>query len=281
MKLFAPAKINLSLKVCGKREDGYHEVETIMAPVTLADAIELRCAPEAAPGTVAFICNDPTLPTDENNLCLKAVHAFQKASGIRDALTLSLLKQIPHGAGLGGGSSDAAATLRGMNELFNDPFTFEELHQLATSIGSDVPFFLDPKPRWCRGRGELLGETISLPDWKLILMKPPFPISAAEAYGRFAAGDWRLKENPTMIDGVEVFNDLEAPVFEKYLQLPILKRWLQEHHEIAAAWMTGSGSTMVAAFEKDISSEKISSLQKKIATKFGNSFWIRETVFAS
>lgn len=278
--LIAPAKINLSLRILGKREDGYHEIETLMVPLALADEIELSHA-HGAPGSVAFTCNDPTLPTDAENLCVKAAHAFQQALGIQDAVSINLLKKIPHGAGLGGGSSDAAAVLRGMNTLFDEPFVFEELHQLATSLGSDVPFFLDPKPTWCRGRGELLSEASPLPTWKLLLIKPPFPVSSAEAYKRLEAEDWRLEEKQISIfDDIKIFNDLEAPVFKKYLQLPILKSWLQARPEVAAAWMTGSGSTMVAALRKEIASEEISELQKNTTAEFGNFFWIKETNFA-
>lgn len=281
LTLIAPAKINLSLRILGKREDGYHEIETLMAPLALADEIELSHLHGAAPGSVAFTCNDPTLPTDTDNLCVKAAHAFQKALGIQEAVSISLLKKIPHGAGLGGGSSDAAAVLRGMNTLFDEPFVFEELHQLATSLGSDVPFFLDSKPAWCRGRGELLSEAPALPAWNLLLIKPPFGVASAEAYGRLKAKDWRLeKKKSVIIDDIKIFNDLEAPVFEKYLLLPILKSWLQDRPEVTAAWMTGSGSIMVAALRKEISAEEILELQKNIAAEFGNSFWIKETNFA-
>ncbi len=279
MNFIAPAKINLSLRLLGKREDGYHEIETLMAPLALADEIELLHTHGHAPGNITFFCNDPSLPTGDDNLCIKAAKAFQEASGLLDPITITLLKKIPHGAGLGGGSSDAATILRGMNALFEEPLCFEELHQLATSLGSDVPFFLDPKPRWCRGRGELLGETISLPHWKLLLIKPPFPIASAEAYSMLEAQS-RLEAKPTNLDSIAIFNDLEPPIFKKYLQLPMLKSWLKQQSEVATAWMTGSGSTMVAALKGDISKEKISALQKRIAVEFGPYFWVKETYFA-
>ena len=309
LTLLAPAKINLSLRIVGKREDGYHEIETLMAPLSFADEIELCHAHGPAPGSVTLTCSDPTLPTDADNLCVKAAHLFQTKLGIQESVSISLLKKIPHGAGLGGGSSDAAAVLRGMNMLFDEPFVFEELHQLATSLGSDVPFFLaqifhashseameqaNSKPAWCRGRGELLSEAAPLPEWKLLLIKPPFGVASAEAYGRlkkledqkgvstsqFIDEVMNCGTDPFLLDGISLFNDLEAPVFEKYLQLPILKSWLQARPEVAAAWMTGSGSTMVAALRKEIAAEEISELQKNIAAKFGNSFWVKEASFA-
>ncbi|MEI6416108.1 MAG: 4-(cytidine 5'-diphospho)-2-C-methyl-D-erythritol kinase [Verrucomicrobiota bacterium] len=354
LTLLAPAKINLSLRIVDKREDGYHEIETLMAPLALADEIELCHAHGAAPGSVTLTCSDPTLPTDADNLCVKAAHLFQTKLGIQEAVLISLLKKIPHGAGLGGGSSDAAAVLRGMNTLFDEPFVFEELHQLATLLGSDVSFFLaqifhashseamekangtrkemdsdrgcmstycsdqnssltqypsalakpqtegheisglNSKPAWCRGRGELLSEASPLPAWKLLLIKPPFGVASAEAYSRlkrmedqkgvrtsqFINEVMNCRTDPFLLDGISIFNDLEAPVFEKYLQLPILKSWLQARPEVAAAWMTGSGSTMVAALKKKISTEETALLKKEIATEFGATFWIKETNFA-
>lgn len=290
LTLTAPAKINLSLRILGKREDGYHEIETVMSPVSLADEIELRRASGEESEPISFLCSDPTLPLDENNLCVKAAQAFQKATENSESISITLHKKIPHGAGLGGGSSDAAAVLRGMNMLFGKPLRVEELHQLAATLGSDVAFFLDAKPRCCRGRGELLGETLSLPDWKLLLIKPPFSIASAEAYKMLEAGSppsqeqglqvagGRRQTERTLLNDIRIFNDLEIPVFEKYLQLPILKSWLQARAEVATAWMTGSGSTMVTALKKNISVEKVATLQKSIITEFGNSFWIQGAV---
>lgn len=281
LSLIAPAKINLSLRILGKRADGYHEVETLMAPVLLADEIALTLTPATEHGTVSFFCNDPTLPSNGDNLCVKAAHAFYEASGLSDPIRITLVKKVPHGAGLGGGSSDAAAILRGMNELFKEPITFEELYQLASSLGSDVPFFLDPKPRYCHGRGEILGETVALPSWKLLLIKPPFPIASAEAYGRLQATDYRLQDDAISLDGVSIFNNLETPVFKKYLQLPVLKSWLQARPEVVATWMTGSGSTMVTALRKETPSTAIATLKKDIAAELGETIWIAETSLCS
>ncbi len=290
LSLPAPAKINLSLRTLSKRTDGYHEIETLMAPLQLADEVKLELTPEGPLGSITLSCNEATLPTNEENLCVKAALAFQKETGLQPAITISLLKKIPHGAGLGGGSSDAAAVLRGMNQLLEEPLSLEKLHQLAASIGSDVPFFLDAKPRWCRGRGELLGEIISLPAWKLLLIKPPFLIASAEAYERLQRShkkndlvdkiaDDKSQIDVPLLDGISLFNDLEIPVFEKYSQLSILKKWLQEHPGVITAWMTGSGSTIVAALQKKIPKKNIATLKKNIAAEFGNSFWTEETSF--
>ena len=276
--LTAPAKINLSLRLLGKRADGYHEIETLMAPLTLTDELEISHAHGSAPASVTLICNDPSLPCGPENLCVKAACTFQEATGIQESVAITLLKRIPHGAGLGGGSSDAAAVLRGMNTLFNEPLVAEELHQIAASLGSDIPFFLEPKPTWCRGRGELLTEAAPLPTWRLLLIKPPFPIATPWAYQQ-----WSKAPSPhhssVIIDGITLINDLEAPVFQKYLLLPVLKEWLQKRSEVVTAWMTGSGSTMVALLRKEASSDQITLLKKTITLEFGETFWMKEAKF--
>lgn len=277
--LLAPAKINLSLRLLGKREDGYHEIETLMAPLSLADEVEITHRHDATGDPVFFTCNDPSLPTGADNLCVQAAHAFQKTVGLYEPIAITLLKRIPHGAGLGGGSSDAAAVLRGMNTLFDQPLVMEELHELACSLGSDVPFFLEAQPRWCRGRGEIMGDSIALPDWQLLLIKPPFSIPTAWAYSRLQLEDYTPQKEKIIMDEIAIFNDLEKPVFEKYLLLPTLKTWLQERSEVAAAWMSGSGSTMVALLNKKITADQIAVLKEKIAADFGSTFWMKEVTF--
>lgn len=274
--LSARAKINLSLRILGKRTDGYHELETLMAPISLSDEIEINHTHGNAPGMISLTCNDPSLPTGLENLCVKAAQAFQKETGLNESIAITLLKRTPHGAGLGGGSSDAAAVLRGMNELFDEPLVFEELHQLATSLGSDIPFFLNAKPAWCRGRGELLEEVTPLPDWRLLLIKPPFSIATEWAYKQFSKNESLSYQEPQILDGITIQNDLEEPVFKKYLVLPILKKWLQQRLEVSAAWMTGSGSTMVAALDRKATDEQVTLLKKNITAEFGETFWMAE-----
>lgn len=277
--LTAPAKINLSLRILSKREDGYHELETLMAPISLADELEISHTHGFETGDIRLTCNDPSLPTSADNLCVKAAHAFQEASGLYESVAITLLKKIPHGAGLGGGSSDAAAVLRGMNTLFDEPFVMEELHQLATQLGSDVPFFLESKPAWCRGRGELLTEAEPLPAWKMLLIKPPFSIATAWAYNKLQAADARHQEEAITLDGITIVNDLERPVFEKYLLLPTLKVWLQDRSEVRAAWMSGSGSTMVALLQNEITATQATALKETMAANFGATFWMKEVAF--
>ncbi len=283
ISLAAPAKINLSLRILGKRPDGYHELETLMVPIRLADEVEVTLVPGHE---VSVACNDPEIPTGRENLCVKAVEAFREETGIAHGIAISLMKRIPHGAGLGGGSSDAAAVLNALNELFDQPLVPEELLMLAASLGSDVPFFLHGGAAWCRGRGEILEDAPPVPDRTLLLIKPPFPVPTAWAYGRYAAlmesPDPLLhprKEESQSLEGITIANDLEAPVFSKYILLPVMKDWLLEQSGVESAFMTGSGSTMVAVIRPDAPPGCLASLQEGIAVEFGTTMWMAESGF--
>ncbi len=283
ISLAAPAKINLSLRLLGKRPDGYHELETLMVPIRLADEVEVTLVPGHE---VSVACNDPEIPTGRENLCVKAVEAFREETGIAHGIAISLMKRIPHGAGLGGGSSDAAAVLNALNELFDQPLVPEELLMLAASLGSDVPFFLHGGAAWCRGRGEILEDAPPVPDRTLLLIKPPFPVPTAWAYGRYAAlmesPDPLLhprKEESQSLEGITIANDLEAPVFSKYILLPVMKDWLLEQSGVESAFMTGSGSTMVAVIRPDAPPGCLASLQEGIAVEFGTTMWMAESGF--
>src|ERR1700719_165605 len=154
MQLFAPAKINLSFHIKERRVDGFHEIETIMAPISLADRITIERA--GGDGEIRFSCDDPALPRGDDNVVVRAAKLFRERAKITSGITISLEKKIPHGAGLGGGSSDAASTLLGLNELFDAGLEQKELVELAAQLGSDVPFFVVRSPAVCRGRGEIV-----------------------------------------------------------------------------------------------------------------------------
>jgi 4-diphosphocytidyl-2-C-methyl-D-erythritol kinase len=281
ISLTAPAKINLSLRILEKRPDGFHELESLMAPIGLADTIELS---HGKGHEITLTCNDPELSTGSDNLCVKAAEAFRVATGLDYGIAITLLKRIPHGAGLGGGSSDAAAVLKGLNELFDEPLVNEELHQIAASLGSDIPFFLGSGPAWCRGRGEILEEALALPKRNLLLIKPPFPVPTAWAYKKYAElkdlGKLLTQPERQFLGDLEIVNDLEAPVFHKYLLLPVMKTWLREKPAVEAAFMTGSGSTMVAVMAPEVTTEQISIIKKGIQTEFGETMWLCETGWA-
>jgi len=246
----APAKLNLSLRILGRREDGFHELDTLMVKLPdLADHVRF----EAADG-FSFYCDDPSVPADGRNLVVKAVRAFEAATGSECRYRISLEKQIPQGAGLGGGSSDAAATLLGMNRLHGAPMGGEELAQLAAGLGSDIPFFLSPGAARCTGRGEVIEEVCAPPALPVLLLKPEFAVATPDAYRRHAEAQPLpgVSHAPQDIDGTLLINDLEQPVFGKHRFLAELKQWLLARKEVRAALMSGSGSTVFAVL-RDLS----------------------------
>ena len=244
MIFYAPAKVNLSLHVLGKRADGFHELETLMVPLPgLADRLMMKEA-EA----FSFSCDLPGLPVDEGNLVVKAVRLFEERTGVECRVRISLEKTIPHGAGLGGGSSDAAVCLLGLNQLTKARVSMADLLVWAGELGSDVPFFLHDKPCWCRGRGELVEPIAAVLNRQVVLLKPAFGVSTPDAYGRWEGSQELpgVAYGTQTVSGIDLVNDLERPVFEKHLFLAEMKMWLLAQEGVEAALMSGSGSTMVA-----------------------------------
>jgi 4-diphosphocytidyl-2-C-methyl-D-erythritol kinase len=182
MQLYAPAKINLSFVIKGRREDGFHEIETLMAPISLMDRLTIEGG-DANAG-VRFSCDDPSLANGEN-LVIRAVKVFEKATKIGVGVKIALEKRIPHGAGLGGGSSDAATTLLGLNELFASGLNQQRLVELAAEIGSDVPFFILRSAAICRGRGEIVEPITLSTSFSLLLVKPDFGVPTPWAYEKW------------------------------------------------------------------------------------------------
>jgi 4-diphosphocytidyl-2-C-methyl-D-erythritol kinase len=246
MELFAPAKINLRLEIKGRREDGFHEIETLMVPISLSDRLIIER--DTGSETVNFTCDDPSLPKGDDNLVVRAARLFMTTAKMPCGVKIILEKKIPHGAGLGGGSSDAATTLLGLNELFRATLSTATLLELAAQIGSDVPFFILQRAAVCRGRGEVVTPATLPGEFKLLLVKPEFGVPTSWAYRRW-------KESRELPDvryeaqefGVQFFNHLERPVFEKYVFLARLKMWLLQQVEVGAALLSGSGSAVVAA----------------------------------
>src|SRR5438552_14967083 len=152
MQVLAPAKINLSLCVLSKRDDDFHEIKTLISPISLADKIDI----ERQPRWIDFSCDDPTVPSGDENLVVRAAKAFFEKTKISGGVRIKLHKQIPHGAGLGGGSSDAAGALRALNQLFETSLSRDELAKLGSKVGSDVAFFLFESAAICKGRGEIV-----------------------------------------------------------------------------------------------------------------------------
>jgi len=154
MQVLAPAKINLSLKILGRRSGGFHEIETVMAPISLCDEIKIERT-DAKDG-IEFHCDDASVPQGDDNLIVRAAKSFFAATKLKPAVCVELQKKIPHGAGLGGGSSDAASTLLALNQLFETNLPREALSKIAETIGSDIPFFIFQSAALCKGRGELV-----------------------------------------------------------------------------------------------------------------------------
>jgi 4-diphosphocytidyl-2-C-methyl-D-erythritol kinase len=257
MQLSAPAKINLSFRVKGRRSDGFHEIETLMAPISLADRITIERAGDD--DDIHFSCDDPSLPAGDDNLVVRAAKLFRQRARITSGITIALEKNIPHGAGLGGGSSDAATTLLGLNELFAAGLSQDELLKLAAQLGSDVPFFVVRSAAICRGRGEIAEPTSLATKFQLVLFKPDFGVPTAWAYGKWKESRELpgVDYSPQEFKGVQFVNDLERPVFEKFVLLAHLKTWLRQQPEVAVALMSGSGSTVFAVLRENAGGEEL------------------------
>jgi 4-diphosphocytidyl-2-C-methyl-D-erythritol kinase len=246
MQVFAPAKINLSLKILGRRDDGFHEVETFIVPISLWD--EIKIDKKDAKEGIEFCCDDASVPQGDDNLAVRAAKTFLEAAKVKSGVAIELKKKIPHGAGLGGGSSDAATTLLALNELFKTNLPPEALAKMGETIGSDIPFFIFQSAAICRGRGELVTPSKFYEQLSILLLKPAFVVPTEWAYSRWQDS----REIPGVPYVVQQFadrtfiNDLEGPVFEKFVFLAQLKMWLLKQPDVGAALMSGSGSTMFA-----------------------------------
>jgi 4-diphosphocytidyl-2-C-methyl-D-erythritol kinase len=278
----SPCKINLLLNILGRRPDGFHELETVFQPVNLWDELEFE---RGRPGVV-MTCNHSELPTDASNLVVRAAMAFLETANLREGVRIHLEKRIPLAAGLGGGSGNAAATLLGLNELFGGPLGMPQLHVLATQLGSDVPFFLQPKPALGIGRGERIEPLDFFPALRgafVLLIRPGFGVSTAWAYQQLARFPAALHGQPGRAQrlvellqsadlataGPAFYNSLEAPVFEKYPLLAMFQEQLREQGACATL-MSGSGSTTFALAADQQAAE---ALRDRFQAKFGESHW--------
>lgn len=249
LEITAPAKLNLMLRILGRRDDGYHEIDTTMVRLDgLCDRLQFSHADR-----FALHCDCEDLPTDEGNLVVRAVRAYERAGAAPCRYRIDLEKNIPHGAGLGGGSSDAASTLMALDQLNPEPLGRDRLMDLAAELGSDVPFFLGTGCAQCTGRGERI-VAVQPPSFplRLMLLKPWFSVSTPDAYRRWSAS-MPLAGVPygsQDLAGWELRNDLERAVFEKHRFLAEMKCWLLQRDEVIAAQMCGSGSTMFAVLNE-------------------------------
>jgi 4-diphosphocytidyl-2-C-methyl-D-erythritol kinase len=260
LDLAAHAKINLYLKILGTRSDGFHEIESLICPIELHDRIRIAAAGHG----IRVHCRglEEPLP-EEKNLAYKAAALFVERVGIKSGVDIRLEKNIPSGAGLGGGSSDAAAVLVGMDRLFGGGAGRGTLLEMASKLGSDVPFFITGKPAWVRGRGEIVEPVAEPPEMKaIVLVKPPFGVSTVWAY---RAWDERQKAVNSSLTGQGgsaksiaplppgrvaqewLFNSFEACVFDAHPGLKAVRTALLELGA-EGALMSGSGSTVFGVF---------------------------------
>jgi 4-diphosphocytidyl-2-C-methyl-D-erythritol kinase len=247
--LRASAKVNLALEVLGKRGDGYHEIATVLQAVDLADRLRLETA-----DTLSLHVDDPDLPTDDGNLVMRAARLLQKAAGREAGARIGLTKRIPVAAGLGGGSSDAAATLWGLSRLWKLGWPRARLRELAVELGMDVPFFLGPGRAIARGRGERLAALPGGGGYALVLVNPKVPLSTREVYGRVPAG-WHAEPSGTerMVEalrtrnagtvGAALTNNLERVVEPVMPVIGRMKAALLAAGALGAI-MSGSGPTV-------------------------------------
>ena len=260
MQVLAPAKINLSLRVLCRRRDGFHEIESFLSPISLYDELTVE---RAAKG-IEFTCDDPSVPQGEANLVVRAARAFFAATGT-DGAAIDLRKKIPHGAGLGGGSSDAASTLIALDRLFETNLTREALAKLGEELGSDVPFFIFESTALARGRGELISVQRLSEPFSILLLKPEFGVSTPFAYAHWqnSAEIPGIRYDPQEYHGHAFVNHLERPVFEKFVFLARVKMWLLGQPEVAAALMSGSGSTVFAVLKNSSDATQLANKAKQ------------------
>ena len=280
IRIRAYAKINLGLFIKGRRSDGFHEIETILLPIKLYDKINI----EKSLNNTIIECSDPSVPGQNKNLTYIAFQKLRERypSKIKEGIKIYIEKNIPVGAGLGGGSSDAAAVLLGVRNLWNIGVSDKILKMIASQLGSDVSFFIDCKPALAKGRGEILKEIdYNIERW-ILLIYPDLNISTSWAYKNFnfiltnrlknINLNYLIKKNILKFRNL-IFNDLEIPVFSKYPQLREIKENLYKSGA-EFALMSGSGSCLYGLFKDKSKAEKVSKKLKK----FGNVYLTRQVL---
>jgi len=279
----SPCKVNLILNILGKRADGFHELETVMHPVHVCDVLSFQ---KTASG-VQLSCSRPELPVDSGNLVYRAASAFLEAARLSCGARLHLEKRIPLAAGLGGGSGNAATTLLGLNELFGHPLRPDQLHSIAASLGSDIPFFLQAKPALATGRGEQvqpLNDFQALRGTAILLVHPGFGISTPWAYRELADFPEALNGSPGRAQKLAAaleagawtdaqghfYNSLEAPALKKYPLLALYQEFFRERGALVSL-MSGSGSTTFAIFPDLVQAE---AAIEPFQARFGAQGWM-------
>ncbi|MFC1868420.1 4-(cytidine 5'-diphospho)-2-C-methyl-D-erythritol kinase [Thermodesulfobacteriota bacterium] len=252
-RIKAPAKVNIRLKITGRRSDGYHELVSIMVPVNLYDMLELKALP--FDGHIKIACEGFEVPTDEGNLIYRAAESFMSLTGIDDGVSVKLTKNIPVAAGLGGGSSDAAATLLALNKIYSGPLSGTGLHDLAVKLGADVPFFLHCTPSLATGIGEILEPIKNWPEFWYVIVTPPIRISTSWAYENLklelTTGEYDYIVNFLKNDAINIShileNDLEKVTSASFPVINTIKKLLKDAGAEGAI-MSGSGPSLFGLF---------------------------------
>ncbi len=253
MILFPVAKINIGLRILERRADGYHNIETLLYPVSLADALEVVVRKDGIGEDILTVTGVMSDTDPEQNLVMKALRAVRQLHDV-PPLKIYLHKNIPAGSGLGGGSSDAAAMLKLLERIFGFGLSGEEFHSLARSIGSDVPFFIRGVPAFAEGAGDILSESPTGPEgYHIVILSPGIAISTARAYAtcRPSRDGTPLRELLTLPVSEwrdRVTNDFEITIFRDYPQLAEMKEGLYEAGALYAS-LSGSGSALYGIFD--------------------------------
>jgi len=255
-KIISPAKINLFLKVTGKRDDGYHNLITLMCPIDLSDTIFIQFEQEKT----CITCSHPDVPENKKNLAYRAVQVFFKMfhnndKKINKGTNIIIKKNIPVGAGLGGGSSNAAKVLLALNHYYDQSFSFQTLLKMGLSLGADVPFFLSDKPAIATGIGEKLNVYKRLKPFWVVVVYPGFSVSTAEVYKNLNLGLTKRKKNLKgyLFDNQDLYlphdlcNDLETVTERRYPDVRDAKKNLLDFGA-KGALMSGSGPTVFGIF---------------------------------
>lgn len=256
MIVFPNCKINLGLHILSKRQDGFHNLETVFYPVALKDALEVLPSLGSA---IEFTGSGLTVDGNEtDNICIKAYHLLKRDFPQLPFIKMHLHKAIPMGAGLGGGSADGAFTLQLLNKKYSLGLSLQQLIDYALQLGSDCPFFIINKPCYATGRGELLeGIDIQLAGYKIVIVNPGIHVNTGWAFSQITPAEppkniKAIITQPIATWKAELINDFENPVFEKYPAIKKIKEELYSKGAVYAA-MSGSGSTVYGIFEKGIS----------------------------
>lgn len=261
LTLFSPCKVNVFLRITSKREDGYHDLASLFHVISLGDVIKFSLSPSKSIDRLST--NVSGVPLTEDNLIIKALNLYRKKTGTDNFFWIHLDKKVPTGAGLGGGSSNAATALWAANQFCGCLATEKELQEWSSEIGSDIPFFFSHGAAYCTGRGEIVQDIPSLVplDKPMVLIKPPQACSTAEVYKCFQLDKTSQADPLTLLEKISrngisqdvCINDLEPPAFEV---LPSLKRLKQRiaaagRGQYDAVFMSGSGSTIVGIGSPD------------------------------